>query len=109
MGLGEWALWAVFLFLQQFTYLFSGRAKSSSSLSYSFITGLGSHTTWFFSNLFFVKSILEFRDASFLTQATVCIFYVAFCSAGTQIAMRIALRIERGAMKVGANADEAAK
>jgi hypothetical protein len=102
MGISEWVLWAVLLFLQQFTFLFSGRAKSSGSLTYSFIAGLGSHSTWFFSNLFFVRSIIEFRDAPIGVKLAVCAFYVAFCQAGTQIALRIAHRIERGKMRVGA-------
>lgn len=102
MSLLEWATWALLLFLQQFTFLFSGRAKSSGSLAYSFVSGLGSHSTWFFSNLFFVRSIIEFRDAPWATKLAVCMFYVTFCQAGTQIAMRIAQRIERGKMRVGA-------
>jgi hypothetical protein len=102
MSVGEWAMWGALLFLQQFTFLFSGRAKSSGSLAYSFITGLGSHSTWFFSNLYFVRSIIEFRDASWPVKFGVCAFYVVFCQAGTQIALRIAYRIERGKMRVGA-------
>ena len=102
MTSAEWVLWGGLLFLQQFTFLFSGRAKASGSLAYSFVSGLGSHSTWFFSNLFFVRSILEFRDAPLGTKLFVCAFYVTFCQAGTQIAMRIAQRIERGKMRVGA-------
>ena len=102
MGIYEWILWAVFLFAQQFTFLFSGRAKASGSLSYSFFSGLGSHSTWFFSNLFFVRSIMEFKDSSFLTQLGVCAFYVAFCTAGTQLALRLAFRLEKGRMRPGA-------
>ena len=102
MSLTEWAMWGVLLFAQQFTFLFSGRAKASGSLSYSFISGLGSHSTWFFSNLYFVRSIIEFRDSSWMIKIAVCMFYVTFAQAGTQIAMRIARRIEKGNMRVGA-------
>ena len=102
MSAVEWAMWATLLFLQQFTFLFSGRAKSSGSLTYSFVAGIGSHSTWFFSNLYFVRSIIEFRDAPWPTKLAVCLFYVAFAQAGTQIAMWIAKRIEKGSMKVGA-------
>ena len=102
MSLGEWVLWAALLFLQQFTFLFSGRAKSSGSLMYSFVAGLGSHSTWFFSNLFFVRSIIEFRDAPLEVKLAVCAFYVTFCQAGTQLALRLAYRIEKGKMRVGA-------
>lgn len=102
MGLTEWVLWAVLLFAQQFTFLFSGRAKASASLRYSLVAGLGSHSTWFFSNLLFVRSIIEFREAPLWTKLAVCVFYVTFCSAGTQVAMRVARRIEKGAMRVGA-------
>lgn len=102
MSFAEWALWAVLLFAQQFTFLFSGRAKASGSLTYSFISGLGSHSTWFFSNLYFVRSIIEFRGAPWPTKLAVCVFYVTFAQAGTQIAMRIARRIEKGSMRVGA-------
>ncbi|MGH7261585.1 MAG: hypothetical protein ACREI9_13050 [Nitrospiraceae bacterium] len=102
MGIAEWVLWAALLFAQQFTFLFSGRAKSSGSLTYSFVAGLGSHSTWFFSNLYFVRSILEFRDSPLLVKLGVCAFYVTFCQAGTQLALRIAKRIERGNMRVGA-------
>jgi hypothetical protein len=102
MGTKEWLLWATALFLQQFTFLFSSRAKNSGSLLYSLIAGIGSHSTWFFANLFFVKSIMEFNDSPLSIQIGVCVFYVSFCSAGTQIAMRIARRIERGKMKIGA-------
>jgi len=98
----EWITWAFFLFAQQFTFLFSSRAKASGSLLYSFIAGLGSHSTWFFANLFFVQSIITFRGSPLLVQVGVCLFYVSFCQAGTQIAMRVAMRIERGKMRVGA-------
>lgn len=102
MTWAEWTWWGTFLFLQQFTFLFSGRAKASGSLRYSLIAGLGSHSTWFFANLFFVRSILEYQTAPLPVQLGVCAFYVGFCNFGTQMAMRIALRIERGKMKVGA-------
>ena|SRR3990167_1286128 len=102
MGYAEWIAWGTFLFLQQFTFLFSNRAKVSGSLKYSFIAGLGSHSTWFFSNLFFVKSILEFKDSPLPVQAGVCAFYVAFCNCGTQLALRLAFRLEKGKMKPGA-------
>ena len=102
MSLTEWVMWGLLLFAQQFTFLFSGRAKSSGSLTYSFISGLGSHSTWFFSNLYFVRSIIEFRDSPWPTKLAVCLFYVTFAQAGTQIAMRIAKRIEKGNMRVGA-------
>ena len=101
MSTWEWGTWAVFLFLQQFTFLFSGRAKNSGSLRYSLIAGIGSHSTWFFSNLFFVRSIIEFRDSPFYIQALVCLFYVTFCTVGTQLAMRLTPYIETGNMQVG--------
>jgi len=97
----EWVVWAGFLFLQQFTFLFSNRAKVSGSLRYSFVAGIGSHSAWFFSNLFFVRSIIEFCDSPLYVQLAVCVFYVTFCNSGTQLAMRLASRIEKGPMRVG--------
>jgi len=102
MSFSEWTWWAVFLFLQQFTFLFSSRAKSSGSFRYSLIAGFGSHSTWFFSNLFFVQSIIRFKEAPMPVLLGVCAFYVFFCQAGTQVAMQIARRIEHGKMRVGA-------
>ncbi|MEE8114917.1 MAG: hypothetical protein V3T23_11265 [Nitrososphaerales archaeon] len=97
-----WSIWAVILFLQQFTFLFSGRAKSSGSLKYSAIAGLGSHTSWFFSNLYFITSVLSFKDAPFWQQSLVCAFYVTFTLSGTVSAQWIALKYEKGKSRVGA-------
>lgn len=101
-GIEFWLVWAALLFSQQSTFLFSGRAKTSGSLSYAGWSALFSHSTWFFSNLYFVHSVIVFRDAPLLTQISVCLFYVFWCTLGTLVAMKLALRIERGKMAVGA-------
>ena len=99
----EWFWWAVILYLQQFTFLFSGRAKTSGSLKYSALAGLGSHSTWFFANLYFVRSILEFQTSPWWVKGLVCMFYVTFTISGTLSAQWIALnKLEHGKMKVGA-------
>ena len=102
MAAHEWIIWAIILFLQQATYLFSGRAKASGSLVYSGIAGLFSHSTWFFANLYFVQSIFQFKDSPWHVKAAVCAFYVTFTLSGTLTSQWAALRwVERGKMKVG--------
>lgn len=101
-GFSFWITWAFILFLQQFTFLFSGRAKSSGSIKYSALAGLGSHTSWFFANLYFITSVLAFKDAVWWTQAFICMFYVTFTISGTVSAQMIALKYEKGKTKVGA-------
>jgi len=101
-GLSFWLAWAFILFAQQFTYLFSGRAKASGSLKYSFYAGLGSHTSWFFSNLYFIASVLNFRNAPVWQQGLVCAFYVLFTLSGTLSAQYLAMRYEKGKSRVGA-------
>jgi hypothetical protein len=103
-GVMFWIVWAFILFLQQFTFLFSGRAKNSGSIRYSIIAGIGSHTSWFFANLYFITSVLAFRDAEIWKQALICLFYVTFTILGTTTAQLLALRYERGSARVGASA-----
>ena len=98
----EWAIWAVLLLAQQFTFLFSGRAKNSGSLRYSALAGIGSHSTWFFSQVFFVQTIMAFKDAPLRHQVAVALFYVTFTILGTLSAQWMALKWETGKMEVGA-------
>jgi len=103
MGITEWMMWALLLFSQQFTFLFSSRAKNSGSLKYSALAGVGSHGTWFFAQVFFVTSILRFADSPWTAQIGVALFYMTFTIIGTCSAQWIALRwAERGKMQVGA-------
>jgi len=102
-----WVTWAVILFLQQFTFLFSGRAKNSGSIRYSALAGLGSHASWFFANLYLITSVLEFRDEEAWKQALICLFYVTFTIAGTTTAQVLAMKYEKGAARVGAVAEKA--
>lgn len=104
----DWTVWAFFLFSQQFTFLFSSRAKNSGSIKWSAIAGLGSHSTWFFANLYFVQSILHFKDSPIYIQGLVCLFYMTFTIIGTVSAQWLALRyVEKGRMQVGARLDDA--
>lgn len=99
----EWVYWAVILYIQQFTFLFSGRAKNSGNLKYSAIAGLFSHSSWFVANIYFVSSILAYRDSPLWVKALVCLFYVTFTISGTVSAQWIALKhLEKGTMQVGA-------
>ena len=102
MDFNQWFVWALLLFSQQFTFLFSGRAKNSGSLSYSALAGVGSHTTWFFAQVFFVNTIIRFANEPWSTLLPAALFYVTFTILGTTSAQAVALRYERGAMKVGA-------
>ncbi len=99
----EWLYWAIVLYIQQFTYLFSGRAKNSGSLKYSAIAGLFSHSSWFVANVYFISSLLDYRDAPAEIKALICLFYVTFTISGTVSAQWIALKyLETGSMRVGA-------
>ena len=103
MSPSDWVLWAFLLYAQQFTFLFSGRAKNSGSLKYSALAGIGSHGTWFFAQVFFIPAILTFVDASSAFKLMTALFYMTFCILGTVSAQVIALRwAERGKMMVGA-------
>ena len=90
------------LFGQQFTFLFSGRAKNSGSLRYSAFAGIGSHSTWFFSQVYLIPAILDFRDAPLSLKVAMTLFYVTFTILGTLSAQWMALRWESGRMEVGA-------
>ncbi len=98
----SWPIWALLLFSQQFTFLFSGRAKNSGSIKYSALAGVGSHGTWFFAQVYFVTSILKYANAPWTTQLAVALFYMTFTILGTISAQVVALKWERGRMKVGA-------
>lgn len=102
MDIGDWVLWAFLLFGQQFTFLFSGRAKNSGSLWYSALAGVGSHGTWFFAQVFFISVIVNLKGAPFATLIPAWLFYTAFTILGTVSAQAAALKWERGRMKVGA-------
>lgn len=97
-----WAAWAFFLWFQQFTLLFSGRAKNSGSLEYSAFAGLFSHMSWFMSNVFFVGAIIDYRDAPWPVKLGVGLFYTVFAISGTVSAQYLALRLEKGALRPGA-------
>ena len=103
MDLNQWCVWALLLFSQQFTFLFSSRAKNSGSIKYSALAGIGSHGTWFFAQVYFVTSILRYANAPLTEQLGVALFYMTFTILGTISAQIIALKwAERGKMKVGA-------
>lgn len=93
MALTDWLVWACILWLQQFTFLFSGRAKASGNLRYSAIAGIGSHGSWFFANLYFVQTILAFKDSPLWQQALVAVFYMTFTISGTVSAQYLALKL----------------
>ncbi len=103
MAINDWVLWACLLYAQQFTFLFSGRAKNSGSLTYSALAGIGSHGTWFFAQVFFIPAILTFVDAPLVFKLKTALFYMTFCILGTVNAQWIALKwAEHGKMRVGA-------
>ncbi len=102
MPTSEWVLWGFLLFAQQFTFLFSARAKNSGSLRYSALAGLGSHGTWFFAQVFFISVIVSLKGAPLLTLLPAWVFYTTFTILGTVTAQVVALQWERGKMKVGA-------
>lgn len=97
-----WFIWAGILLAQQSTFLFSSRAKNSGSLRYSFIAGLGSHSTWYWAQMIFVLAIVELREASIFWKLGGWGFYVLFCNLGTVAAQHFAKRWEKGASRVGA-------
>ena len=102
METNEWVIWALLLFSQQFTFLFSGRAKNSGSLWYSALAGVGSHGSWFIAQVFFINTIVRFGNEPWRTLVPALLFYMTFTILGTISAQAVALRWERGKMKVGA-------
>jgi hypothetical protein len=103
MGFSDWLVWACILYLQQFTFLFSGRAKASGSLKYSALAGIGSHGSWFFANLYFITTVMHFKDSPLWQQLLVCLFYMTFTICGTVSGQWVALKyLEKGKLQVGA-------
>ena len=94
-------VWAFVIFIRQFTYLFSGRAKTSGSLWYSWWAGLGSHQTFFWGEVLLIGLILNFQDKPLNLLIWVSIVYTLAAQLGTLSAQFLALKWERGRMQVG--------
>ena len=94
-------VWSMVIFARQFTYLFSGRAKASGSLWYSWIAGLGSHQTFFWGEVLLIALILDFQSQPLMALFWISILYTLVANAGTVAAQHIALRMEKGKMQVG--------
>lgn len=98
-----WVVWAIVLVLQQATQTFSMRAKASGSWRYVAVTAIASHAVWFGSQIAILSKVAEaLKSGNFVSLLPTALFYVVFCSIGNTAATLLALRFERGSMRVGA-------
>lgn len=95
---GMWITWALLLLLQQGSGLFSVRAKTSSSLTYSAVSGVWSHAFFFASQAMLVVNVVTMEG---FMRVFAGAYYVFWCTVGTVLAHKIALRVEKGSMQVG--------
>lgn len=89
----DFVIWASLLVAQNASHTASSRAKNSSSLLYSTLTGVLSNGIWFASLSFAIKSFLETNGV--WERIGIGLFYVTFTVIGTVAAHAVCLRWER--------------
>lgn len=105
MSTKMWAVWAVILLAQNFSFTFVSRARNSGSLKRHMIAAFLSNGVWFASQVIATGAFLQILSGHFGRGMAVFagVFYTAFTMVGSLIAHAYALRSEKGHAAVGAN------
>lgn len=101
----NWAVWVTILFLQNLSFTYVSRARSSGSLYRHFKASIFSNSIWIFSQILLLGPMLEGllgRRGRLLQFETAAVYTLATVS-GSIFAHYWALRTEKGKNAVGFN------
>jgi hypothetical protein len=100
-----WAVWALILLAQNFSFTFVSRARNSGSTARHMKAAVLSNGVWFASQIFATSAFMKILSGQFgLGKALFAgAFYTAFTVLGSWSAHKWALRNEKGTAAVGAN------
>jgi hypothetical protein len=104
ISLSTWALWAVFLLLQNASFTFVSRARNSGSYALHATAAVCSNGVWMVSQFVSLGIIIEVIKNGRLDQkAVVVAFYTLFTVTGSVVMHWVGVNfIEKGKRKVGA-------
>jgi hypothetical protein len=101
----SWALWAVVLFLQNISFTYVSRARSSGSIARHLKASIFSNGIWIFSQIIMLGYMFEAltgKHGRALQIETASVYTVA-CVAGSIFAHWLAMKTEKGKNAVGFN------
>ena len=96
-------LWAILLFIQNFSFTMVSRARNSGSLTYHAIAAVFSNGIWFASQFILVDSVVGIiKEANWKYAIFVGVFYTTFTIAGSLTSHIVLMKwVEKGSRKVG--------
>lgn len=102
--MGNYALWAAFLLLQNASFTFVSRARNSGSYALHAIAAVCSNGVWIAGQFVSLSIIIDaIKTGTLAEKAGVVAFYTAFTVAGSVLMHWVGVTyIEKGKRKVGA-------
>ena len=104
-GYLEWALWAVILIVQNFSFTYVSRARNSGSLMRHMKASVFSNGVWFFSQMIIFGKLYKYMtgEYGFPMAMFTALFYTVFTMGGSLFAHWHSMRSEKGKAAVGAS------
>jgi hypothetical protein len=101
----SWAAWAAVLFLQNISFTYVSRARSSGSLIRHVKASIFSNGIWIFSQMLMLGPLFDYLTGKHghALQIMAASVYTTFCVSGSIFAHWWALRTEKGKNAVGFN------
>lgn len=105
MHLASWSLWALVLFLQNISFTYVSRARSSGSLPLHFKTSIFSNVIWIISQMILLGPMLDYLTGKhgIPSQVLSGAVYTVACVSGSLFAHYLAMKTEKGKNAVGFN------
>jgi hypothetical protein len=105
MNFTSWILWAVILFLQNISFTYVSRARSSGSLLRHLKASIFSNGIWIFSQIIMLGAMFDALTGKrgHVLQAESAAVYTVACVAGSIFAHWLAMKTEKGKNAVGFN------
>lgn len=105
MPIYQWLMWAAVLFLQNISFTYVSRARSSGSLLRHAKASVFSNGIWIFSNMLMLGPMFDYLTGKHgrHEQALTGLVYTVACVGGSLFAHYLAMKTEKGKNAVGYN------
>src|ERR1043166_7292610 len=91
----NYSIWALFLILQNFSFVLVSRARNSKSIKYHMVMSFFSNSIWFFQSIFLLTNQLDvLKTGSFQQALGIGMFYTFFTMTGAMLSHKFAIYLE---------------
>ena len=102
MSIWFWLAWVPILIFQNAVFTWTSRARNSGSVKWHGVASIFSNSTFFFMQVFLVKTIWDFINTDQTGPLLfAAVFYTTFTTLGAVLAHKFLLKYEKGKKQVG--------